>query len=376
MIKKSIDPLIKKEILKELSKKNNLMIISKIGHGGYSTVYTIKYLNKGIFAMKLIIFEKKNNNYNYVKKNDIIKKENLHSTLFKHENIIKTICLYENEIILSLKEKIKKNNNYNITKVIKEFKVHSIIMEKAIYNNLANFINYFYNCNLLRNYSNLKIKWLKKLSLILIKDFILQILYGLYYLKKCKYVHRDLKPENIVICKNFILKIIDFNQLGLCLDKKDEKIELINSTLSIMGPEYFKKEKSIYLKEAEKIDIFSIGIILYNCLYGEELYDSSYKNNNNKTIELNEQYIEKGIKKLNENKNEFNKFIIKCLNKNIEKRPTINECIQQKNLNINKKDNKRIRYNNYNEETKLFIEFQKYNFINKKRKLKKLKTNI
>ena len=56
---KNIHPLIIKEILKALSKKNNLMILSKIGHGGYSPVYTIKYLNKGIFAMKLIIFEKK-----------------------------------------------------------------------------------------------------------------------------------------------------------------------------------------------------------------------------------------------------------------------------------------------------------------------------
>ena len=134
-----------------------------------------------------------------------------------------------------------------------------------------------------------------------------------------------------------------------------------------MGPEYFKNDKTINLKDVEKLDIFSIGIIIYYCIFGKEIYDYSYKNNNNKTLELNEQYLEKGIKNLNNNKNELNEFIFKCLNKNIEQRPTLNECIQDKILNKNKIDNKIIRSNNYNEETKLIIEYQKYSFIKKKR---------
>ena len=343
--------------------------MSEIGHGGYSKVYSIKFINKGIFALKLIILDKKNNN-NYIKNNKKIKEENINSTQFKQENIIKTICLYENDIVLSIKEKRIINKDYIIKDIKKEYNVHSIIMEKAIYNNLTYLVHFFYNLNLMKIFINLKkikLSYLQKLSVILIKQFIIEILNGLYYLKKSKYVHRDLKPENIVICKNFILKLIDFNELSLNIGKKTGKINLIKSTTTIMGPEYYKNDKSINLKDVEKLDIFSIGIIAYYCIFGKEIYDNSYKKNNNKTLELNEQYLEKGIKNINNNKNELNKFIIKCLNKNLEKRPTINDCIQDEILNKNNIDNKIIRCNNYNEETKLIIEYQKYSFLKKKR---------
>ncbi len=33
--------------------------MSEIGNGGYSKVYSIKFINKGIFALKLLILEKK-----------------------------------------------------------------------------------------------------------------------------------------------------------------------------------------------------------------------------------------------------------------------------------------------------------------------------
>ncbi len=343
--------------------------MSEIGNGGYSKVYSIKFINKGIFALKLLILDKKNVK-NYIENKEKIKEGNIYSTKFKQENIIKTICLYENDIVLSIKEKRKLNKDYIIKDIKKEFNVHSIIMEKAIYNNLTYLVHYFYNLNLMKIFIDLKkikLSYLQKLSVILIKQFIIEILNGLYYLKKCKYVHRDLKPENIVFCKNFILKLIDFNELGLNIDKNKEKINLIKSTTTIMGPEYYKKDKTINIKDVEKLDIFSIGIIAYYCLFGKEIYDYSYKNNNNKTLELNEKYLEKGIKILNNDKKELNKFIIKCLNKNIEKRPSIIECIQDKILNKNNIDNKIIRNNNYNEETKLIIEYQKYSFIKKKR---------
>ena len=50
-----------------------------------------------------------------------------------------------------------------------------------------------------------------------------------------------------------------------------------------MGTKHFKKEKSIYLKEAKKLDIFFAKIKLYNYIYGK-IYYSSYKKNNNKMI--------------------------------------------------------------------------------------------
>jgi serine/threonine protein kinase len=376
---KCYHPKILEKIIHDYMNKNNFKNASIIGKGGFSIVLSIQYKER-ILASKLMILEIINDkDLNFIEKSEKIKTLMLKSISFKHENIIKNIAFFENKTVLSITEKLINKNPTEIKKVIKEYNVKSIIMEKAIFN-FAVFINYFRNNLFKNNFLKIKLIWLNGVNEILIIDFIQQILNGLYYLKKCKFVHRDLKPENIVICKNFTLKLIDFIELGLYLNEEEKNenknVKLIDSTETIMGPEYFKTEKSIDLNDAEKLDVFSLGVIIYYCLTGEYFYDDRYKKNNNKTVELNEECIEKGIKKIknNESNSKLNNFVIKCLNKRIKERPTINDCIMD--INKIKIDDKSIKYNNYNEDVKFLIESQKYNYIKKKRRMKKSISHI
>ena len=83
--------------------------------------------------------------------------------------------------------------------------------------------------------------------------------------------------------------------------------------------------------------------------------------------------LENSIKNLKENKfydQKLINFTEKCLNKKIEKRYSINECLQQEFLYEKDKKYNEIMNNNYKESSKIFTEFQKNDFLLKNNKKK------
>ncbi|CAD8151460.1 unnamed protein product [Paramecium pentaurelia] len=176
-------------------------------------------------------------------------------------------CLREKEI----SERIKKNqDNPNLVSVfhvefIPDEKLFIIIMEK---------------CD-----SNLHVYWeqKKKFNDDEIKLFILQFLHGYEVLYQQNIIHKDIKPENILIKYqngNIIFKIGDF---GLAKVYKNNQIELDVSRNGT--PAYSAPEVSTIVHDQEvhqqlmdiknimhaksQIDIFSLGMILYQMIFGK-----------------------------------------------------------------------------------------------------------
>lgn len=114
-----------------------------------------------------------------------------------------------------------------------------------------------------------------------VKSIMKDILNGLCYLHQNNIVHLDLKPENILI-DNRTCKISDFGSSEL-VNHIDSKSRCYGSTPYI-SPELI--ENRFYLKGLDlfKCDVWSIGIIFFNLLYGGFPWPIATKNKVNPAI--------------------------------------------------------------------------------------------
>ena len=117
------------------------------------------------------------------------------------------------------------------------------------------------------NYIQNKMKF--KMSEERLAKDIFQIASGLKYLHQFGILHRDLKPENIMLTDNsdkYFVKIMDFG-LSKILGPQ-EKVADGFGTLSFVAPEVLIRQP--YDK---RIDIWSLGVILYYALSGTLPFD-------------------------------------------------------------------------------------------------------
>ena len=101
---------------------------------------------------------------------------------------------------------------------------------------------------------------------------IIQILEGLEYLNKLpnKIIHYDLKPENIIF-NNMEVKISDFG-LAKIIESNTDQVQLISQgvgTYWYLPPECFEDKKSVDI--SSKVDIWSVGVILFEMFLGKSL---------------------------------------------------------------------------------------------------------
>ena len=204
---------------------NDFKVISVIGRGSSAKVYEVrdkKTFNQ--YACKC--FKKKN-----LKENSLallINEIRILKRLQGHPNILQFISLFESE-----------NSVYLITELCLGGR---ITKKKMIY-------------------SNFELSHIAK-----------TLIHAVDYMSDNSIVHRDLKPDNILLkykdmsIEQNEIKIIDF---GLAVDiNREREDKRIMGTIGYMAPELFINIFTL----SSKIDIYSIGVILYNALTGTKLF--------------------------------------------------------------------------------------------------------
>ena len=245
---------------------------------------------------------------------------------------------------------MQKLNHPNITKILEMFeddKYILIIMEYINGGNLFSFV-----------------KKRRKLSEKIAKFLFRQIILGIKHIHSKNIVHRDIKLENILIDLNNRVKICDFG-IGVILHSEDELLYDQCGTPMYMAPEIILCSKKKGYK-GFPVDIWSSGIALYIMLSGtlpfniknkskkeqknmknsensengendEENDDISVSNNNN--YELQYSIINKNPKKIEKISDEARDILRGLLNKDPDKRLTIDEILNHPWLKSEENDN-------------------------------------
>ena len=196
---------------------------NKIGAGAFSTIHKAqKEGDNKIYAIKKIdIYKYKNNKETYKAEFSLLRK-------LDHKNIIK---------------------------------LHDIIIDKKN-QNLFLVLDYYKNGDFAKFLNNRSLK--EKYA----KNYMFQLRDGLQYLFSKNIIHRDLKPQNLLLSENKTLIITDF---GLAKHfKNNEMLETVCGSPLYLAPEIIaKKNYSI------QSDLWSVGIILYQMIFGKVPYLSN-----------------------------------------------------------------------------------------------------
>ena len=136
------------------------------------------------------------------------------------------------------------------------------------------------------------------------------------YLHDRNIIHRDIKPENILLDGNFDVKLCDFG--WSCETEKGRARTTVCGTYEYMSPEI------IFLsKHTNKVDIWCLGILLYEMLHGNPPFSAESMG------DMKKEFSTKGIR-INKNLSKDAKDLLKALLKRKEEnRLCIDEVLNQ-----------------------------------------------
>ena len=235
---------------------NEFLFQETLGRGAYSKVKKcINTKTNQEFAVKII------NNYLLRKKKKAFDKTKSGSLLihYKIEDALNEIKTYkalpcDHPNILSLYQIIndkEKDKTYLIMELAEKGSIVSLDEKTGVFT-----IN--------KSYDN------DKYDEKLIKSWILDIAKGLKFLHENNIAHCDIKSDNIVLGKDGHCKLADFGN-SLRINDKDNDSE---NFLRTQGNIYFFPPELVEEKEKEKknidyksVDIWTLGISMYTCIY-------------------------------------------------------------------------------------------------------------
>ena len=247
------------------------------------------------------------------------------------ESIVYKAKKKKSECVVALKLIIKKKTIMNEINILKKLNNKNIIKyyDSKNINDELDYIEMEYGNYNLRDFQK-KILKLKTFSETFLCYITYQILNGLKYCHfSCKVAHLDLKPQNIVIDDCLNVKLIDFS-ISIDYNKTnlDDKIKLpFRGTCFYIAPEVFTR-KTINIKDYNKVDLYSLGVILYNLAFGCYPFGLTHEDNNYNVIF--KKIINSNLT-INEENNNFSSYFVDflklLLEKDINKRININEAL-------------------------------------------------
>lgn len=91
-------------------------------------------------------------------------------------------------------------------------------------------------------------------------NYFIQVCSAINFLHESNLVYRDLKPENCLVNDQGIVKLCDF---GWCVELKMGNRDTFCGTFEYMAPELVKE-----LPYNHSVDVWSLGVLLYELLHG------------------------------------------------------------------------------------------------------------
>ena len=176
----------------------------------------------------------------------------------------------------------------------------------------------------------------RRLSEELSFSIFIQVVNAVYFLHRNDLIHRDIKPENLLLFNNNLVKLCDF---GWCVSLNGGQRGTFCGTTEYMAPEMVNKKE--YSKE---IDIWRLGVLLYEIVHGHSPFIP-------KKVTFNEKEVMENIKIHNlkfdsKISNECRELICHLLDENRHKRYKIEDIFNsdfvKKNDNIINNNNKTI----------------------------------
>ena len=142
------------------------------------------------------------------------------------------------------------------------------------------------------------------------------------FFQRKKIIHRDLKPENLMINSKGYIKIVDFG-VAKDLTNKDSTNTFLG-TLNYMAPEMLMGKNYSF-----GIDVWSVGVILYELFYGKLPYGFGMTDPNDVLNDIKESNLVLPSDVKNQSINEL-------IKKLLDKKPSsrMNHFIKWKNLDL------------------------------------------
>ena len=244
-----------------------------LGSGSFGNVYLVRHkITQEEYAMKVV--NKKKLDQLYGNSYEQVLNEIRIQSKLDHENIIHIYNVSEDE------------ENINI------------IMEYAQKGNLFDVIK----------------KEKKGISEEKAYKYFIQIVNAVYYLHQNNIIHRDIKPENILISEDDTIKLCDF---GWAKELTLENRKTFCGTAEYMAPEIVTSENYGF-----GVDIWSLGNLLYEMIFGHSPFEGKNMNSIMINIKTKDLTYDKPISK------ECKNLIEKMLESNQQKRFKITDIFE------------------------------------------------